>query len=557
MDMDKPIFPDYVPTIGNLFAAARSQYANLPFLVSDDRELSFSEADAQAAQLARGLLCAGIGKGTRVAILMPNNPDWVLCFMAATRIGALVIPISTLYPPRELDWILRYADIDTILVATHYAGHDYLERLERSLPGLAAQPASPLALQSHPYLRRIIVWGPCDRAWAMHGPSDLIRLSAARPAVDDEFLRSIEASVVPADELLAICTSGTTAEPKVVVHTHGSALRTAHMHLVYKQREVTVGDHGLRDYVGMPLFWLGGININLLPALFEGNCLVFAPSPKVDDILDTLVRHRVTRVSMWQAQKNALLDRAIDKGIDLSLLQNEIAPARDAHGNVLPANRRASSILGMTESFGPHGVEWRQRILPESKAGSLGHPVEGIERRIVDPDSGEVLPTGRVGDLQIRGFSLMQGYYKKERGEVFSADGWFSTGDLCHLDEDGYLFLHGRRNEMIKSMGANIAPREVELQIESLEGVREAMVFGMPDAARGEAVIAVVVPLEGRALQPAQLRAALKDRLSAYKIPGEIMVARDEDIPRTDSGKSRKGELKKLLPALREAAARS
>jgi acyl-CoA synthetase (AMP-forming)/AMP-acid ligase II len=282
---------------------------------------------------------------------------------------------------------------------------------------------------------------------------------------------------------------------------------------------------------------------------------VFSPTPKTDDILDTIVSHKVNRVNMWQTQRKALFDRAAEKGINLATMVGDITEPRDDIGNIIPMNRRVTSILGMTESFGPHGVEWRNTILPESRAGSLGHAIEGIERRIVDQASGAVLQPGETGELQIRGFTLMQGYYKKARDEVFTRDGWFSTGDLCHLDADGYIYFHGRRSEMIKSMGANIAPREVELQLESLPGVREAIVFGVPDEKRGESVMAVVVPLEGQKVDGNALRAGLKDRLSSYKVPDDIIVARFEDIPRTDSGKSKKNELRKILPALKAAAA--
>lgn len=548
--MDKPVLPDFPPTLPNLMANARSKFPDQPFLVCGDQQLTYAEADARSAELARGMLAAGIGKATRVAILMPNSPDWVLCWLAASRIGAITFPVSTLFQPRELAWLLDHADIDTLLVTGHYAGHDYMERLERAIPGLAAQRTTPLAIPSHPYLRRVVAWGDTSRAWALRGPDDVLALAAARPAIDNAFLASVESKIVPSDSLLAICTSGSTAEPKVVLHSHSSALLTPYMHLTYKVR-----NGGMRDFVGMPLFWLGGLNVNLIPGLFEGACLVFSPTPKTDDILDTIVRHKVNRVNMWMTQRKALFDRAAEKGINLAAMVGDITEPRDADGNIIPMNRRVSSILGMTESFGPHGVEWRNTILPESRAGSLGHAVEGIERRIVDQVSGAVLAPGETGELQIRGFTLMQGYYKKARDEVFTRDGWFSTGDLCHLDADGYIYFHSRRSEMIKSMGANIAPREVELQLESLPGVREAIVFGVPDEKRGESVMAVVVPLEGQKVDGNALRAGLKDRLSSYKVPDDIIVARFEDIPRTDSGKSKKNELRKILPTLKAAAA--
>jgi acyl-CoA synthetase (AMP-forming)/AMP-acid ligase II len=552
--MDKPIFPPYPPTLPRALAYALEHFPDHPFLIDGERSYSYADAARISAERARALLALGIGKGTRVGLLMPNSPDWVFNWLAAGRIGAFMILISTLYQPRELGWVLGYSDVAALFTSAEFGGHDYAARLEKALPGLAEQASPELVLREHPYLRRILMWdgeraSQKQRRWALPGKETLVRAARETPAVDDAFLAAAEAAVTPGDDFVAICTSGSTADPKVVVHSHGSALRIVHTYRAY--RHLKSDD---RDLAGMPLFWLGGLNSNLIPALFEGAALVFPPSPKMDDLLDTVVRQRVTKVGLWPVQKNALFDLARERGADFSAVREDRSEPRDAEGNVIPMNRRVGSLLGMTESFGPHGVETRYSVLPPERAGSLGHAVEGIERRIVDPDSGAVLPPGQVGELQIRGFSLMQGYYKKERGEVFTADGWFPTGDLCRLDAEGYVYFHSRKSEMIKSMGANVAPREVELQLEGLPGVREAIVFGLPDERRGEAVTALVVPLEGQSVDGEVLRTQLKDRLSAYKVPGEIIVAGHEDVPRTDSGKSRKAELIKRLPELRAAA---
>jgi acyl-CoA synthetase (AMP-forming)/AMP-acid ligase II len=541
--VDEPIFPEYAPTLGNAIEDCAARHGDRLFLIGPDARLTYADADRESLRLAQGLLALSVGKGTRVAILMPNSPDWVLAWFAAGRIGALTVPISTLFQPRELDWILRYADIDTLLVQTRYAGHDYLERLERAIPGLAAQRSTKLALSSHPYLRRIAVWGECDRRWALRGPQALHDAAAAHPALDAAFARAAQASVTPADELIGICTSGTTAEQKVVVHSHGSAVRTTHSYRAY--RGVTPET---RDFAAMPFFWLGGLNVHLLPCLFEGASIVFGRSPNTEDILKAVLEEKVTRLRAWAVQKAALVESARARGVDLSYLDPE---PRDAHGGVIPPRLRVGSPLGMTESFGPHGVEKTGRALPEERAWSQGHAIAGIERRIVDPATRAVQPPGQVGELQIRGYSLMQGYYKRERGEVFTPDGWFSTGDLCSLDAEGYLHFDSRLSDMIKTVGANVSPREVEVVLQAIPGVSEAIVLGVPDAQRGEAVVAVAVPKTGATLDPAAMRARLRDEISSYKVPAEIFVAAYEDVPRTEAGKPKKPLLAALLPQWR------
>jgi acyl-CoA synthetase (AMP-forming)/AMP-acid ligase II len=541
--VDQPVFPEYSPTLGNAIEDCAAKYGERLFLIGPDSRLTYAEADRESLRLAQGLLALGVGKGTRVAILMPNSPDWVLSWFAAGRIGALSVPISTLFQPRELAWVLRHADIDTLLVQASYAGHDYLDRLERTVPGLAEQRSAALVLASHPYLRRIVVWGDCDRGWALRGPQALHAAAAAQPAVDAAFARAAQSNVTPADELIAICTSGTTAEQKVVVHSHGSAVRTTHSYRAY--RGIT---SEVRDFAAMPFFWLGGLNVHLLPCMFEGASIVFARSPATEDILEAVLKEKVTRLRAWVVQKAALFESARARGVDLAYLDPE---PRDAQGKVIPPRLRVGSLLGMTESFGPHGVEKSGRALPEERAYSQGHAIAGIDRRIVDPETRAVLPPGQVGELQIRGYSLMQGYYKRERAEVFGPDGWFSTGDLCSLDADGYLYFNSRLSDMIKTMGANVSPREVEVALQALPGVSEAIVLGVPDAQRGETVIAVAVPKTGATLDPAALRARLKDEISSYKVPAEIFVAEYEQVPRTEAGKPKKKQLAALLPEWR------
>jgi len=546
--VDQPVFPEYAPTLGNAISDCAARHGERIFLAAGERRLSYADVERESLRLAQGLLASGIGKGTRVAILMGNSPDWVLAWFAAGRIGALTVPVSTLFQPREIAWLLRFADIDTLLVQACFAGHDYLERLERALPGLAAQTSPALALPSHPFLRRIFVWGQPDapaRSWARRGPADLQAAAAAQPAIDLTFAKAAEANVTPADWLLGICTSGTTADQKVVIHTHGSAIRATHSYRAYRGITPEVN-----DLAAMPFFWLGGLNVHLLPCMFEGARIVFPPSPKVDDILETVRRESVTRLNMWMVQKAALVEAARARGVDLGHIDG-IAQPRHPDGSVIPPKLRVGSLLGMTESFGPHGVEKRGGTLPESRAGSVGHSIAGIERRIVDPQSGRVLPPGEVGELQIRGYSLMNGYYKRERGDTFTPEGWFRTGDLCRLDADGYLYFSNRLSDMIKTMGANVAPREVEVLMESLPGVSEAIVFGVPDAERGEAVVAVVVPKTGATLDPAALRASLKQEISSYKVPGEIFVVSYDEVPRTDAGKPRKNVLREQLPEWR------
>jgi acyl-coenzyme A synthetase/AMP-(fatty) acid ligase len=537
-----PPGPSFTPTLPNLLHEAVRLHADREYLVMGDRRITFGQAGRVSAEWARGLLALGIGKGTRVGLLMPNNPDWVLAFLATSRVGALTVSLSTFFQAPEISWGIRHNDLDTLLISDSYLNNDYLQRLERALPGLAEATSAELHLPEHPYLRRIVVFGPCDRKWAMKGPESLVSAARAKPQIDDAFLAKIESNIVPADWLITICTSGTTAEPKAVVHTHGVAMRA--VYIFTHHQDLRPED---RTYSGQAFFWIGGQNMNLIPSLYIGACICFSDSPKASDVVDLIIREQVTRLSLWPAQVLGLAEYAQGQGVDLSFIRQGYGPPRDEAGDVIPPERRAGGWMGMTECFGMHSIENTRSAAPSGKAGNWGRAVPGVERRIVDPVTGKELPPGETGVLYIRGHTLMQGYYKLEREQVFTRDGWFLTGDLASIDEDGYVYFHGRNTEMIKTAGANVSPREVELALVARPGVREAIVFGMPDPVKGEIVVAVVVPFDGETLDSAALRDQLKNEISPYKIPQEIIFMTFDEIPRTGSQKARKRDLQESL----------
>lgn len=538
-----PPVPGFAPTLPNLIADVSTRFADNEFLVDGALRLTYAQAERSAAQVARGLLALGVGKAARVAIVLPDKADWVIAWWAAARIGALTIPLSTLYQARELAWALQQADVDTVIIAHGFLGVDYLERLEQAVPGLAQQASPQLFLKSQPYLRRVIVWGECDRPWAIQGAKALDAIAQEHAAIDDAYLREVESRIEPSDLLIGICTSGSSSVPKIVLHTHASMIRAT-----YAVRESFLGLIRAEDrcYSGMPMFWVGGLNVNLMPATYAGACVVFAPSPKATDVLDVIVSEHITRVAMWPTQYKPLMDLAAARGVDLHHITMVNRP-QDRAVPTVPPERRIVSLLGMTETFGPHGFGNWDEDLGEANGGSFGRQVQGIERRIVDPLTHAELPRGQEGELQVRGFPMMEGYYKRERSEVFLPDGWFATGDICAINADGCLFFRGRMGDMIKTLGANVSPQEVEAVMMTCPGVAEAVVVGVPDADAGERVVAVVVARQGESVDGETLRKRLLGEMSAYKVPREILVMAHEQIPRTGAAKVQRNALKALL----------
>ena len=209
-----------------------------------------------------------------------------------------------------------------------------------------------------------------------------------------------------------------------------------------------------------------------------------------------------------------------------------------------------ANSIGMTESFAYHTIEATGAVLPEEKRGACGRPLPGMERQIRHPETGEPLAEGEQGELCLRGFNLMQGLYKREREEVFTPDGFYRTGDRGRIDADDYYSFEGRLGDMIKTGGANVSPREVEIVLAALDGVEQAFVAGVPDPEMGQIVVAGIVPTASSApLQLDRLREQLRRELSAFKVPKHLLTLAPEEIPYTDSGKLHPRRLHELLAA--------
>ncbi|MEE8581104.1 MAG: AMP-binding protein [Myxococcota bacterium] len=532
----------YTPTLPEFIRTLAKRFGDRPLAVLGDRRVSYAEADTDSSHLARGLLAAGVGKGTRVAILMPNGPDWIIAWLAAARIGALVVPINTFYQARELAWILRHADVDTLLTVSRFLNHDYLDRLEKCAPELSGQTGEPLRTASLPYLRSVRVWGECDRPWASDGPRGLAKLADETPAIDAAFLREVENDVSLADPLVLIYSSGSTANPKGALHTHGSVIR--HASNLNTFRDLRADD---RIYTPMPFFWVGGLVFSLVSALHEGACLLCEETFEPGATLAFLERERATIVAGWPHFAKAMAEHPSFGERDLSSIRS---------GNlydVLPAEAKPrdpelrSNSLGMTETCGPHTIGRMDEDLPEKLRGSFGRSVPGLEHKIVDPETGETLAADAFGEICVRGYSVMQGLYKIEREACLDADGFYHTGDGGSFNAEGHLFFKARLGDLIKTGGANVSPREIEVVMETIPEVMEAYVLGLPDDVRGQKVAAAVVLQAGASLCADELRQRLRGELSAYKIPRHFIFFESGALPFTDSGKIDKRRLQRQL----------
>lgn len=533
-----PSFPDFTPTSGELVRTCARRWGDKDLVVLGDERLSYAALEARSAELARGLLAAGVGKGTHVGLLAPNGPDWVVGWFAATRIGAVVALLNTYAKARELGRALRHGDVAHLLTVGTHLGHDYLDRLEEAAPGLATAEAAQLVLASHPYLRAVWTWDAKPRPWA--GTVDELVADAGR--VPAEVLTAAEAEVHPSDPMAMVFSSGSTGDPKAAVHSHGAVVR--HPHNLNQLRDLRPDDV---LYTPMPLFWVGGFSFTLVAAMHAGCTVVFQEQFEPGATLELIERERVTEVLGWPHMAKALVDHPSFGERDLSSVRGGNVTALLPQDQQVDADVPKATSLGMTETLGPHTFGDGSPLPPE-KAGSFGPSVPGVEHKVVDPVTLEELPAGEVGELWLRGYSLMLGLHKRERSETFTPDGWYRTGDAGRFDEDGHFYFTGRMGDLVKTSGMNVTPREVEAVLEEQPEVAMAFVTGIDHPERGQDVVAAVALRPGESLTGDEARRRVKAELASYKVPRHVAVFGGQaELPMLESGKLDRRRLAAML----------
>lgn len=524
-------------TVGAVLRRSVAARAGHDAIVTSKETLSYATLDERSATMARALVAIGAGKGTRIALLAPDGILWLTTFLAATRIGAIVAPISTLCTAPELAYILRHCDAQILIGVRRFRHHDYAQRMTTALPGLA-ESRGQLYLAQAPFLRSIWLDDATGADWA--GSHDtLLARAATRDAPDTALLAAMESEVMPSDDAVIVYTSGSTSLPKAVLHTQLSAAH--HPQVLAEHFLIKASD---RMMPLLPLFWIGGL-VMALEVLQAGAALVYPESPSLDVVCDSIVNLRANRINTWGPQLPRLRAAVAARGVDVESIGG-LAQLREPDGTPIPPDR-AANMLGMTESFGPHSSEPLDTVLPAHRRGSSGRATGDYERRVVDPATGEVLGPGSSGELQLRGGGLMRGFYKIEPRDIFTPDGFYPTGDIVRIEADGHLFFEARRADTLKSSGANVSRLEVEAALRTLPDVALPIVVGLPDAEVGQLVVAAVVPTEGSAPTEASLQAALRERLSSYKVPRRILVISPEEVLWTPSNKVKLAEMAQMI----------
>ncbi|WAA13446.1 acyl-CoA synthetase [Fervidibacillus halotolerans] len=514
-------------TLGDLLARTRDRFQNKFAIAYKNIRLTYSELDDLVNQTAHAFLNDGIKKGDMIAIMSKNSLDFVISTFALARIGAVMIPINYMLTDSDVRYILDHAKVTGVLAAD-----EYTPIIDQAGEGL---------MINHRFL--MDKWeGEDDKNYS----SKWTPLSVARKDESKEF---IDADIDDEDLAHVLYTSGTESRPKGVMLTHKSIVSEYVSTIVSGgMSETDVCIHAL------PLYHSAQLHCFLGPSIYLGSSGIILENAKPDKILETIEKEKITQLFCPPTVWIALLRHPDFNKRDLSSLQKCYYGAAIMPREILKElserlpNARFWNFYGQTEV-----APLATALQPEDqmrKLGSAGKPTLNVQTRIVDENGNEV-PPGVIGEIVHRTPHAMKGYlHDTEKTLKAFRSGWFHSGDLGVMDEEGYITIIDRKKDMINTGGVNVSSREVEEVIYQMEGVSEVAVISIPDPYWIEAVTAVIVPKEGVKLTEEDVISFCKERLSTFKVPKYVEFT--DRLPKNPSGKLLKRKLREMYRHLKD-----
>jgi fatty-acyl-CoA synthase len=494
-------------TLWDLVVWCEARHSTRDAIVLGGRRLSFGDLAQETRRVMAGLRSAGLERGAHLALIGTNSVEWVEVFLAAAGLGATVVPVNTRLTPGEMEWTVKAADAAWIVYMPRYfqpeASGEHTRRF--TLSGEAAGVQSVASLRDA-------------------GPED-----------------SPEPGATPHDVATILYTSGSTALPKGCMLTHAGIVRNACLHV--ERLGITAAD---RWFSGMPLFHAGGLVWGLTSILVSGACLVtqeiFHPGNALDlmEAEACTYHHGVDTMFVKEMAHPTFEPRRLQT-VRMAASTGSPELLRQIHDVMgIPG---IVSKWGITEGYGNLTLCSPADPL-EKRLRTVGRGYPGIEYRISDPATGQTVPAGRTGEIQVRGCA-MAGYYRdpSATARMIDADGWLHTGDLGSFDEDGYLIFAGRLKDMLKVGGENVAALEVENALLEHPDLRMAIVVACPHARLGEAPVAFVIPRDQRRPDADELDRHCRTRLAPFKVPARYVLLETGDLELTGSGKVVKTQL--------------
>jgi acyl-CoA synthetase (AMP-forming)/AMP-acid ligase II len=519
-------------TIPAMVRASVERFAEREAVADGETRLTFRELGALVDRTAAAVVATGIGAGDRVAIWAPNVHEWIAAALGAVSAGAVLVPINTRFKGHEAAYILGRSGARLLFTVNGF--------LDLSYPGMLAGQNLP-ALETTVLLRgepaqEAIAWNDfLDRT----DEAALLEASGREAAIEPDRLSDV------------IFTSGTTGKPKGVMATHGQTLR------VFETWSRLVGlEEGDRYLVVNPFFHTFGYKAGFLAAIMRGATTIPHAVFDAGQVLRRIGEERVTMLPGPPTLYQSILDHPERGDHDLSSLRLAVTGAAVVPVELIRRMRdelgfdTVLTAYGLTESTGT-ATMCREGDDAETVANTSGCAIPDTEVRVVDPE-GRAVATGEAGEVVIRGYNVMQGYFEdpEATAEAIDADGWLHTGDIGVMDERGYLRITDRLKDMFIVGGFNAYPAEIEGELVTHATVSQAAVVGAPDERLGEVGVAFVVPRAGQTIDPDALIAWSRERMANYKVPRQVVAV--DALPVNASGKVLKYQLRERARALEE-----
>ncbi len=510
-------------------------FRDRPAVIFGNRQWSYAEFAEQVDRVAKGLMALGVQRGDHVAVWMTNLPEWLWLQYGIAKAGGCIVPLNTRYRTDDLAYTVAQSESRFMVSIDRSGPIDYRQMLCEAHPAITAAG----------HLERLVFTG-APRNDSLSDATSWNDLINAAVEVSDEELAQRVASVTVDDRMMLAYTSGTTGHPKGVVHTH-RPLRNS------RERAMLLGHTANDIHMSyLPLFHVFGFGEVSLQAVLTGGCQVLFDTFDPPAVLASVESLGGTVLHGFDSHWGDLLRSQREHPRDVSSLRlGTLAAGMESS---TPIARQAQDVFcptisgwGMSESWAfvscshpSHSVEQRTE--------ASGYPMDDIEFQIRDLDTGEECPPNVPGALFVRGYTVMDGYWRRSEAtaEVLGDDGWLDTGDIARRRPDGHVVFIGRHKDMLKVGGENVSPAEVEGYLLEVEGIEQVAVVGYPDPRLTEVPIAFVQlsPTAPASVTEESLIGRCQGRIASFKIPRRVIFV--DEMPTTPSGKIRKVELREL-----------
>jgi len=499
---------------------------------------TYSQLWERAIEVARALRRCGLGKDARVGVLMTNRPEWLAAVFGTALAGGVAVTLSTFSTLPELDYLIRASAVSVLLFERKVLSKDFAAILGELEPAIGTSRPGALESARYPFLRRLALLGeplPGIEAWdefLAHGRSE------PRAVVE-----ATAAAVLPSDAAVLFFSSGSTSKPKGVLSANrGVCIQLWRFRRMYG---FSPDDH-VRGWTANGFFWSGNFTMVLGSTLASGGALVLQSMFDAAEALELMQAERVSFPFAWPHQWAQLEGAPNWDRVDLSSVRFADFKTPIAHHPTVSGEwYEPGHAYGNTETF-TITTGYPANTPRQVHADSFGVVLPGVTLKITDPLTGGVLPRGEVGEISVKGPTLMLGYIGTPLDETLDDEGFFPTGDGGYLDGAGRLYWQGRLTDIIKTGGANVSPREVDEALMEHAGVKVAQTVGVPHQTLGEVVVACVVPHDDVILDTEQLLAFLRQRLASYKVPRHVLFFGQNEVALTGNAKIKAGELREL-----------